>query len=108
MTEHVATEALAISQIVGELDRMQLSIDEIRRKLNVIDGKDPAIKFNDGDTKIEDIKAVATEVLKADGGREYFLQLLRDHGAKKLSELKQCDYGVVLRGLKSWQNDIPF
>lgn len=108
MSENITKDALSISHILGEIDRIKVSLDEVVRTLGSIDGNNTAIKFDDGDTKIEDIKKVATEVLKADGGREYFLQLLRDHGAKKLSELKQCDYGVVLRGLKSWQNDIPF
>lgn len=106
MSEHIATEALAISQIVGELDRMQLSIDEIRRKLSELDGKEPVIKL-EKEIKIEDLKKFATEALKEQGGRDYFLDLLHKHGAKKLSEVKQCDYVSVLEGLKSWLN-IPF
>ena len=92
MSENITKDALAISHILGEIDRIKIALD-------------------DGDTKIEDIKAVATNVLKVDGGREYFLQILRDYGAKKLSELKPCDYGNILKGLKSWlqdQKDIPF
>lgn len=106
MSEHIATEALAISQIVGELDCMQLSIDEIRRKLSELDGKEPVIKL-EKEIKIEDLKKFATEALKEQGGRDYFLDLLHKHGAKKLSEVKQCDYVSVLEGLKSWLN-IPF
>lgn len=106
MSEHIATEALAISQIVGELDRMQLSIDEIRRKLSELDSKEPVIKL-EKEIKIEDLKKFATEALKEQGGRDYFLDLLHKHGAKKLSEVKQCDYVSVLEGLKSWLN-IPF
>ena len=106
MSEHIATEALAISQIVGELDRMQLSIDEICRKLSELDGKEPVIKL-EKEIKIEDLKKFATEALKEQGGRDYFLDLLHKHGAKKLSEVKQCDYVSVLEGLKSWLN-IPF
>ncbi len=111
MSENITKDALAISHILGEIDRIKVSLDEVVRTLGAIDGNNTAIKFDDGDTKIEDIKAVATNVLKVDGGREYFLQVLRDHGAKKLSELKPCDYANVLKGLKSWlqdQKDIPF
>ena len=111
MSENISKDALAISHIVGEIERIKVSLDEVVRTLGAIDGNNTAIKFDDGDTKIEDIKAVATDVLKVDGGREYFLQVLRNHGAKKLSELKPCDYANVLKGLESWlqdQKDIPF
>ena len=114
MSESIMTEALAVSQIVGELDRIQLSLDEIRRKLNVINAKEPHIQFDEGDTKLEDVKKAAAEVLQLDGGREYLLNLLHSNGAKKLSELQQANYGKVLFGLKSWHHrqtenpDIPF
>ncbi|WP_406022639.1 hypothetical protein [Succinivibrio sp.] len=105
MSESIAKEALTVARIVGELDRIQISLDEIRRKLSELDGKEPVIKF-EKEIKIEDLKKFATETLEQ-GGREYFLDLLHKHGAKKLSEVKQCDYVSVLEGLKSWLN-IPF
>ena len=91
---------------MGELDRIQISLDEIRRKLSELNGKEPVIKL-EKEIKIEDLKKFATETLKVNGGRDYFLDLLHKHGAKKLSEVKQCDYVSVLEGLKSWLN-IPF
>ncbi|MDY5994922.1 MAG: hypothetical protein SPJ14_06805 [Succinivibrio sp.] len=106
MSENIAKEALTVARIVGELDRIQISLDEIRRKLSELDGKEPVIKL-EKEIKIEDLKKFATEALKEQGGRDYFLDLLHKHGAKKLSEVKQCDYVSVLEELKSWLN-IPF
>ncbi|MGN0902409.1 MAG: hypothetical protein ACI4M9_03915 [Succinivibrio sp.] len=99
--------SLTVSQITGELDRIVISINEIRRKLLQIEGEEAELKYRENDVDLPELKRVAALCLAQEGGKPFVSGLLNRFNSKKLSELKPIHYRDFSEELKKWL-DIPF
>lgn len=91
---------IALNHIITELDRIQMGLNIIRN--NVAD----ALQNDDSPISIEVVKQRLSQAISK-GGKEFVKATLKEHGANKVSELKETEYKAVMREVSAWLN-IPF
>ena len=91
---------IALNHIITEIDRIQMGLDIIRR--NVSD----ALEQDNAPISIEVVKQRLSQAI-SQGGKEFVKTTLKEHGANKVSELKESEYFAVMKEVSAWL-DIPF
>lgn len=99
-TQMTEQSQIALNHIITEIDRIQMGLDIIRR--NVSD----ALQNDDAPISIEIVKQRLAQAI-SEGGKEFVKQTLKEHGANKVSELKETEYKSVMKEVSQWLN-IPF
>lgn len=91
---------IALNHIVTELDRLQMGLDIIRKHVRDV------FQADNTPLSIEVVKQTLSQAISK-GGKDYVKQTLKNHGANKVSELKESEYRAVCQEVSQWLN-IPF